>query len=102
MTCPYLEYRRRADDAERETAGPSRNDEVGASDLAFDEARAYCAAAERFVQPMRADVCNDRFELRHDEHCEIYLEHAASESDDSAGDGCDDGGDSAAEGNDGV
>ncbi|MEY7850793.1 hypothetical protein AB7C87_16505 [Natrarchaeobius sp. A-rgal3] len=58
MVCPYLAYRDRADDAR------------------FDEARAYCTAADRFVQAMRADVCNDRYGLAHDEHCEIYLEHA--------------------------
>ena len=59
MTCPYLEYRS-SDDARE-----------------FDEARAYCAAADRFVQPMRADICNDRYGLRHDEHCEIFLAHEA-------------------------
>ncbi|WP_459192207.1 hypothetical protein [Halosimplex sp. J119] len=61
MACPYLSYRESAD---------------GAS---FDEARAYCGAAERFVQPMRADVCNDRFELHHAEDCEIYVEHASDD-----------------------
>lgn len=63
MTCPYLEYR----------------DEAG--DLSFDAARAYCTAAERFVQPMRADICNDRYELDHAAHCEIYLEHAPADDD---------------------
>jgi hypothetical protein len=79
VTCPFLSYRESAD---------------GAS---FDEARAYCEAAERFVQPMRADICNDRFELDHAEDCEIYRDHA-----DDAGSGptgessheSDDGGDS--------
>ena len=61
MTCPYLEYRRSADDRE------------------FDEARAYCTAAERFVQPMRADICNDRYGLEHAEHCEIYRAHEGDE-----------------------
>ena len=65
MGCPYLEYRRDADDRER----------------AFDEARAYCTAAERFVQPMRADICNDRYDLAHDRDCEIYLEHDGSDAD---------------------
>lgn len=54
MTCPYLEYRASAEDA------------------AFDHERAYCTIAERFVQPMRADICNDRYDLDHAEHCEIY------------------------------
>ncbi|ELY94822.1 hypothetical protein C482_17143 [Natrialba chahannaoensis JCM 10990] len=58
MTCPFLEYR-------SET-----------SDRQFDESRAYCEAAKQFIQPMRADICNDRYELAHDQHCEIYLEHA--------------------------
>lgn len=60
MACPYLEYRRSADER------------------SFDHERAYCAAAERFVQPMRADVCNDRYDLVHDAHCEIYREHVGA------------------------
>ena len=68
MTCPFLEYRNESDGTR------------------FDEARAYCAAADRFVQPMRADICNDRYDLAHDRDCEIYLEHAdaEAESDDGA------------------
>lgn len=54
MSCPYLEYRRSSDDQQ------------------FNEHRAYCMAAEQFVQPMRADICNDRYGLDHAEHCEIY------------------------------
>lgn len=57
MTCPHLEYR---------TSGG------GAS---FDVARAYCTVTDAFVEPMRADVCNDRYDLDHAEHCEIYLTH---------------------------
>jgi len=64
MVCPFLEYRRES------------------ADVRFDAARAYCGAAERFVQPMRADICNDRYDLDHAEHCEIYREHA-----DEIGDG---------------
>jgi hypothetical protein len=56
MTCPYLEYR----DADEEHA--------------FDTERAYCTAVDRFVQPMRADVCNDRYDLRHETDCEFYRE----------------------------
>jgi hypothetical protein len=55
MTCPYLEYR-------------AENDEQ-----AFDVERAYCTAVDRFVQPMRADVCNDRYGLDHSTDCEYYL-----------------------------
>jgi hypothetical protein len=58
MTCPYLEYR--AADGER----------------SFPTERAYCTAAGRFVQPMRADVSNDRYDLEHATDCEIYREHA--------------------------
>ncbi|QLK25668.1 hypothetical protein HYG81_16525 [Natrinema zhouii] len=61
MSCPYLEYRDGSDDPDRDP---------------FDEARAYCTAADRFVQPMRADICNDRYDLVHDRDCEIYREHA--------------------------
>ncbi|MFP8954737.1 hypothetical protein ACLI4Z_17495 [Natrialbaceae archaeon A-arb3/5] len=61
MSCPFLEY---------------RNDGDGHR---FDEPRAYCTAADRFVQPMRADICTGRYDLAHDRHCEIYREHAPDE-----------------------
>ena len=57
MTCPYLEYR------DLETADT-------------DVPRAYCTAAAQFVQPLRADICNDRYELSHERDCEIYHAHA--------------------------
>jgi hypothetical protein len=57
MTCPLLEYR------------------DGDDDRSFDVARAYCTAVDAFVQPMRADVCNDRYDLHHAEDCEYYREH---------------------------
>ena len=57
MTCPHLEYREEGDGRE------------------FDTARAYCTVTEEFVQPMRADVCNDRYDLDHAAHCEIFREH---------------------------
>ena len=66
MTCPYLTYRESNDGVE------------------FDHERAFCTVADAFVQPMRADICNDRYDLHHAEHCEIYLEHeadSASETD---------------------
>lgn len=62
MTCPHLAYRRAAGDTE------------------FDEPRACCGVVEAFVQPMRADICNDRWELDHATHCEIYRDHAETES----------------------
>jgi len=65
MTCPFLDYRRESEDR------------------AFETPRAYCTAAETFVQPMRADVCNDRYDLVHDVDCEIYAAHA-DERDDAA------------------
>ncbi len=54
MACPFLDYR------------------AVDGDTRFDEPRAFCTAADRFVQPMRADICNDRYDLDHAEHCEIY------------------------------
>ncbi|MFD1645817.1 hypothetical protein [Haloarchaeobius litoreus] len=54
MSCPHLEYRQEGDGR------------------TFDEPRAYCTVTDGFVQPMRADVCNDRYDLDHAEHCEIY------------------------------
>jgi len=54
MTCPYLEYRAEDDDHE------------------FDHERPYCAAAEEFVSPMKADVCNDRHEFDHTEDCDVF------------------------------
>jgi hypothetical protein len=56
MTCPFLVYR-------------------DLSEVDAPAERAYCTAAGQFVQPLRADLCNDRYDLAHDEHCEIYLAH---------------------------
>ncbi|WP_321112386.1 hypothetical protein [Halorussus salinisoli] len=62
--CPYLEYR-------------SLSDGAGSDDTDTDtaEPRAYCTAAHEFVQPMRADICNDRYDLDHETDCEIYRDH---------------------------
>jgi len=57
MTCPYLEYRRRDEDHE------------------FDHERPYCGVAGEFVSPMKADICNDRFDFGHEHDCEVYKEH---------------------------
>ncbi|EMA43100.1 hypothetical protein [Halococcus saccharolyticus] len=67
MTCPHLEYHQGADDSE-------------ASGEDFAVPRAYCTVADRFVQPMRADICNDRYDLDHEQHCAIYREHATSDA----------------------
>jgi hypothetical protein len=56
MACPYLSYRDADDDHE------------------FDVERAYCTAVDAFVQPMRADVCNDRYDFDHETDCEFYRE----------------------------
>jgi len=61
MACPHLAY--------RESAGAQE----------FDHERPYCTVAEEFVEAMRADICNDRYALAHDQHCEIYREHADPE-----------------------
>lgn len=52
--CKYLQYYRKA-------AGKQFNTE-----------RAYCTAAEQFVQPMRADICNYRHGLKPEQDCEYY------------------------------
>jgi hypothetical protein len=52
--CRHLEYR--ASDGDQE----------------FETARAYCTAADRFVQPMRADICNCRYDLDPASDCEIF------------------------------
>lgn len=56
MVCPFLEYRLE-DDMQQ-----------------FEEERAYCTVVDRFVEPMRADLCNDRYDLDHAKHCEIFHE----------------------------
>ncbi len=56
MVCPHLTYR-------REGGGNS-----------FDHERPYCEITESFVQPMRADICANRYDLEHEHHCEIYRE----------------------------
>jgi len=58
MACPFLDYRSETEDRQ------------------FDEPRAFCTAVDVFVQPMRADICNDRYDLDHAADCEIYREHA--------------------------
>ena len=55
MSCPYLEYRRESGDDQ------------------FDHSRAYCTAADRFVQPMRADICNDRQDLAEPVYATLHV-----------------------------
>ncbi|MFB6101072.1 MAG: hypothetical protein ABEJ73_00720 [Haloplanus sp.] len=64
MSCPYLDY--------RDAAG----------DHQFDTERAYCTAVDSFVQPMRADICTDRYDLDHETDCEFYRA-AEAETDDT-------------------
>jgi hypothetical protein len=86
MTCPYLAYRRDApgsdcgdtsadDDADIDAdADAPRDERDGGATPRFDVERAFCTVVEEFVQPMRADVCNDRYDLSHASHCEYYRE----------------------------
>lgn len=67
MVCPYLEYRDRTDETE--------TGELKSDDTTFEEPRAFCTVVDEFVQPMRADICNDRYGLNHERHCEIYRGH---------------------------
>lgn len=52
--CKFLEYRTEANGKK------------------FDAERAYCNEVEEFIQPMRADICNQRYDLSPAEHCEFY------------------------------
>jgi hypothetical protein len=61
MTCPYLEYLQSDEDHE------------------FDHDRPWCGADESFVSPMRADICNDRFEFDHECDCEVYKRAVSEE-----------------------
>lgn len=65
--CRYLEYR------------------TEAKELEFDTARAYCTVADRFVQPMRADICNCRYDLDPEEDCEYYETAAEGSNNDGNG-----------------
>ncbi|WP_321170118.1 hypothetical protein [Halobaculum magnesiiphilum] len=58
MACPHLEY--------RESDG----------DRAFDTARAFCTVADEFVQPVHADICNERYGLDPESDCEIFRDFA--------------------------
>ncbi|ERH11406.1 MAG: hypothetical protein J07HB67_00413 [halophilic archaeon J07HB67] len=64
MSCRHLQY--------RESDGETE----------FETARAYCTVADRFVQPMRADICNERHGLDPAADCEIYRDDAGLAWDD--------------------
>lgn len=51
----------------------------------FDTARAFCTATDSFVQPMRADICNNRYGLTHTTNCEIYDAHQSTLETDVSG-----------------
>ena len=55
--CPHLDHRREA------------------GDQTFDTARSYCEIQSKFVEPLRADICHERHDLRPSTDCEIYRDH---------------------------
>ena len=61
MSCPYLDYRTTAGDAE------------------FERERPYCTIAEAFVSPMKADICNARHDFDYATHCDVYRRTTGSE-----------------------
>lgn len=63
--CKYLQYSREADGKQ------------------FNTKRAYCTAAEQFVQPMRADICNYRYNLKPEQDCEYYEDAESPDADQS-------------------
>ena len=67
-TCPHLAYREEGDER------------------SFETARAFCTVTESFVQPMRADVCNARYELDPARDCEFYVEPDAEPGSDASTD----------------
>jgi len=58
MPCEFLDRRAADDDGE----------------TAFDHERPYCTAVGAFVQPMRADICAERYDLDPERDCEFYRE----------------------------
>lgn len=68
MTCPYLEYQRENGDHE------------------FEQERPFCTVQDEFVSPMKADICNDRFDFDHECDCEVFKEHVEETMPESAAD----------------
>jgi len=56
------------------------------ADERFPTERAFCTVVGEFVQPVRADVCNARYDLAPAEHCEYYREHEGIEDEWLTGD----------------
>jgi hypothetical protein len=81
MPCPYLEYR---DTSPGESSSANASTGTTPTGGSFDEPRAFCAVVDAFVQPMRADICNDRYDLHHAAHCEIYRDHEQGTGDDTS------------------
>ncbi|TKX75956.1 hypothetical protein EXE46_00090 [Halorubrum sp. GN11_10-6_MGM] len=52
----------------------------------FETARAFCTVTESFVQPMRADICNARYDLDPATDCEFYVDSQAEPADDASPD----------------
>ncbi|NHN59374.1 MULTISPECIES: hypothetical protein [Halorussus] len=93
--CQYLEYRPLS--AAGGSGDGEGSDGAGSSDA---EPRAYCTAADRFVQAMRADVCNRRYGLDPETDCEFYREVEGlpeAPGDEGAAAGADAGGQGGAE-----
>ena len=67
--CEYLEYRALGDDS------GDGSDEPETGEAEDRQPRAYCTAADQFVQAMRADVCNRHYGLDPETDCEIYRDH---------------------------
>ena len=75
--CQYLEYRPLSTADESDDADDTGDaDDTSGIDDTHDtgntEPRAYCTAADRFVQAMRADICNLRYGLDPETDCEFY------------------------------
>jgi hypothetical protein len=73
--CQYLEYRPLGDESGDGGAGAGQPDESESDAVEHRQPRAYCTAADQFVQAMRADICNRRYGLDPETDCEIYRDH---------------------------
>jgi hypothetical protein len=73
--CSYLEYRPLADESGDGEAGDDGAGEAEGNGADDRQPRAYCTAADQFVQAMRADVCNRRYGLSPETDCDIYRDH---------------------------
>ena len=69
--CQYLEYRSLTGPGDS-GGGDGSDGAEGSGDSDGVEPRAYCTAADEFVQAMRADICNRRYGLDPESDCEFY------------------------------